>query len=63
MDGSLLRGVNKSKSIGLLGFDVDNEEEEAHVQLKNDKLTLILHDKMQAAFAKESTNFSEVLVR
>jgi len=60
INGSLLRGVNKSKAEGIWALDMDNNAELTEESLQNDNLLKILREKLDAAFQKDSKTISEV---
>lgn len=60
IDGSLLRGVNKSKNQSMWAFDADDIEDGTEESLHSDNLMKILNDKLEAAFLKDSKTISEV---
>lgn len=58
-NGSLLRGVNKSKSHTMWAFDVEKDEV-TEASLDTDPLLKLLNDKLQTAFRKDSNTITEV---
>jgi hypothetical protein len=56
-NGSLLRGVNKSKSQSMWAFDVDCDIE-TKGSLETDVILRILNDKLKAAFIKDNKSIS-----
>lgn len=61
VDGSLLKGVNKSKNQSMLAFDLDEDEPATEETLKTDGLLNILNAKLEAAFKRDGQDVSEVV--
>ena len=53
-NGSLLKGVNKSKNSTMWAFEADMDEAATEESLKTDNLLRILNDKLQAAYQRDS---------
>ena len=63
VNGSLLKGVNKSKSQALWALDIDNNDRVTEESMDSDQLMRILNEKIEEAFKKDSKNMNEVLIR
>jgi hypothetical protein len=60
VNGSLLKGVNKSKNSTMWALDADGDDAATEESLKTDNLMRILNEKLQAAYQRDSKNLTEV---